>query len=92
MAETSIAVQPAGAPAAPAPAPLQLKMFTASDGTQANAASQGVCLVDEQGRAYSPLSEMTGRKIVRLLDTLCRLTAEQNGQLYSPDQSGPDAG
>lgn len=90
MAETSIGVQPA-AGAAPQPAPLQLKIFTASDGTQIVAA-QGMVLVDDQGRAYSPMTEITGRKIVKLLDMLCQLTAAQNQQLYSPEITGPDAG
>lgn len=97
MAETSIPIQPAAAPGTP-PAPQQLKMFTVPDalGGQTGAAPQMVsvqamCLVDDQGRAYVPMTEVTGRKLVRLLDQLCRMQSDRNGVLYSPDNAGPDA-
>ena len=97
MAETSISIQPATAPG-PQAAPLQLKMFTVPDaiGGQTGLpptmqAVQAMCLVDDQGRAYVPMTEATGRKLVRLLDQLCRIESFAYGVLYTPDNTGPDA-
>ena len=90
MAESSIGVQPA-TQQGPAPAPVQLKMFTivGPDGTSQQI--QAVCLVDDNGRAYFPLSEATGRQLVQLMRTLVELhVSGLTGGLYPPDDLGLD--
>ena len=85
MADAITQVQPAPTPGA-APAPLQLKMFTTSDGAGGVIFTQAVCPADDQGRAINLMSEETGKEIVALLRTLIR-TIVDNGQggLYPSD-------
>ncbi len=91
MAEISIPVQPAGSavPGAIPPPPLQLKMFSAVDSSGNAVLIQGMCLVDDQGRPYVPLTEATGQQMVKLLGHLIR-TIVDNGQggMYPPDECG----
>lgn len=91
MAETSIPVQPA-ASGAPVAQPLQLKMITALDGLGGQAgplgmvAIQAMCLVDDQGRIYQPMTEATGQQIVRLLGQLIKTTVEQGQGGFYPQE------
>lgn len=85
MAETSIQVQPATAQGQAAPAPLPIKMFLVEDGT--NTQVQAMCLTDDQGRAYQPMTEATGQQIVRLLTQLVSMMAVSTGGLLPSDDA-----
>jgi hypothetical protein len=84
MAETSVSIQPAATATQPS-APQQLKLFSVNDGLGIGGSVlvQAVCLVDDQGRAYKPLTEDTGKQIVVLLQQLLQVTCEggAGGQL-----------
>ena len=95
MGESAIGVQ-AAAGAPPAAAPLQLKLFTVpavdpNTGAAVLVAVQAMCLVDDQGRAYQALTEVTGRKLLAVLDRLAQIESQERGQLYTSALAGVDA-
>jgi hypothetical protein len=87
MPETTIAVQPAGTVVQPAP--LALKLSSSADpgapGTVPSmVVAQAMCLVDDQGRAYQPLTELTGRRILQMLTYLAQVTCNADDTIFAP--------
>jgi hypothetical protein len=92
MAETSVNIQPAQVgQGVPAP-PKQLAMIVLPDGAGGTVLAQQVCLVDDQGDTYVPLTEATGMKILGILTRIHNLIAEQNNNLKLPDIFEPSDG
>jgi len=85
MPDTSIPVQPATATPGTPPAPLPLKMIAPNDGSQTLV--QCVTIVDAEGRATQPMSEITGRRICNLLVQLIAATQQHNGGLIPSDDT-----
>ena len=86
MAETSIQVQPATVQTQPGPPPMGVKTYLVPDSNGVQVEIQAVCLVDDNGVGYKPLSENTGRAIVQLLQQLLQQNAD-NGQGLTPSLS-----
>ena len=82
--------QPAAPVAGPQPAPLQLKFFFVpgvdATGAAVTVAAQGMCLTDDQGRAFQPMSEQTGRRLLKVMNKLCVMTAQQYGVIFTPEE------
>lgn len=70
MAETTVNVQPAQPQGAQPVAAVPLHFFIAPDGNGVLSLIQGVALVDDQGRAYLPMTEETGKELVSLMRLL----------------------
>jgi hypothetical protein len=85
MAETAINVAPAAGQGAPVAA-LPLKLFSAPDGAGGLNVIQAVCITDDQGRAYLPMTEETGKELCSLMRQLLTTIVQNDGGFLPPDR------
>lgn len=85
MPETAIAVQPASSPAGASTA--SVKVFSTIDEGGRPVLVQAMCLVDENGKPYKPMSEETGQNLLMAIKALHACIANFNGDLL-PSTSG----
>lgn len=85
MAETSVNIQPAQTSQGAPPAPLPLAMVSVPDGKGGVVLAQQVCLCDDQGDTYVPLTEATGQQLLYVMTKLHNLFARANNLLELPD-------
>ena len=79
-ANESIVQIPAAPTASPAAAPVGIRTFAVKDPlTGALVQIQGVVLCDDSGEPYTPMSEETGREIVKALIALNNVMVQFTG-------------
>jgi len=90
--ETSIQI-PAAPPAAASTATVGIRTFRIRDSTTGQLVQvQGVVVCDDDGEAMVPLSERTGREILRTLQSLLGVQAQATGMFPVNEPGHTDGG